>query len=298
MNSTRPEIKAFFHKATSTITYVVSDRATQRAAVIDPVLDFDPASGRTGTIAADEVIAWLRAEGLVLDWILETHAHADHLSGAQHFKLALGGKVAIGEGIRSVQAHFRVLFGVEAEVPADGSQFDHLFRDGESFRIGGLQARALHTPGHTDDSLTYVVGDAAFVGDTMFMPDGGTARCDFPGGDARKLYRSLQRILALPADTRLFMCHDYQPGGRELRFETTIGAQRAENAYLKGGATEDQFVAMRLARDASLGMPTLILPAIQVNIRGGHLPPVGPNGLAYLKIPLDQVGKPIVGPGG
>jgi glyoxylase-like metal-dependent hydrolase (beta-lactamase superfamily II) len=294
MSNARPEIKAWFHQPTSTMTYVVVDRASLRAAVIDPVLDYDPASGRTGTVAADEVVAWLRAEGLALDWILETHAHADHLSGAQHIKRALGGKLAIGEGIRAVQAHFRVLFGVEAEVPADGSQFDHLFRDGEAFRIGGLEARALHTPGHTDDSLTYVIGDAAFVGDTMFMPDGGTARCDFPGGDARKLYRSLQRILALPADTRLFMCHDYQPGGRELRYETTIAAERAGNAYLKGGASEEQFVAMRLARDAVLGMPTLILPALQVNIRAGALPPAGPDGIAYLKIPLDQIGKPIV----
>lgn len=292
-----PEIKAFFHKPTSTMTYVVADRASARAAVIDPALDYDPASGRTGTVAADEVIAWVRAEKLGLDWILETHAHADHLSAAQHIKRELGGRLAIGEGIRSVQGHFRTLFGIEAEVPADGSQFDHLFRDGETFRIGALEGRALHTPGHTDDSLTYVIGDAAFVGDTMFMPDGGTARCDFPGGDAGKLYRSIQRILALPPATRLFMCHDYQPGGRELRYETTIAAQRAENAYLKDGATEAQFVAMRLARDATLGMPALILPAIQVNIRGGHLPGADANGIAYLKIPLDQVGKPIVAPG-
>ena len=289
----RPEIKAFFHRATSTMTYAVVDRASARAAVIDPVLDYDPASGRTGTVAADEVIAWLRAEGLALDWILETHAHADHLSGAQHIKRALGGRLAIGEGIRGVQRHFRTLFGIEAEVPADGSQFDHLFRDGEAFRIGGLEGRALHTPGHTDDSLTYVIGDAAFVGDTMFMPDGGTARCDFPGGDAHKLYRSIQRILALPPATRLFMCHDYQPGGRELRYETTIAAQRADNDYLKGGVTEAQFVALRNTRDATLGMPTLILPSIQVNIRGGRLPDADGNGIAYLKLPLDQVGKPI-----
>ena len=291
----RPEIKAFFHQPTWTMTYVVSDPATKRAAVIDPVLDYDPASGRTGTVAADEVIAWLRAQQLALDWILETHAHADHLSGAQHIKRALGGSVAIGEGIRSVQRTFVEVFGLQGEVPADGSQFDHLFRDGESFKIGGIDGRALHTPGHTDDSLTYVIGDAAFVGDTMFMPDGGTARCDFPGGDAGKLYRSIQRILALPPATRLFMCHDYQPGGRELRYETTIAAQRAENAYLKDGATEAQFVAQRTARDATLGMPALIIPAIQVNIRGGHLPAKDGNGIAYLKLPLDQVGKPIGG---
>jgi glyoxylase-like metal-dependent hydrolase (beta-lactamase superfamily II) len=272
--TTRPEIKAFFHAPTSTMTYVVVDRGSKRAAVIDPVLDYDPASGRTATVAIDEVIAWLREQALVLDWILETHAHADHLSGAQHLKRQVGGRLAIGEGIRSVQRTFVEAFGLQGEVAADGSQFDHLFRDGESFKIGGLEGRALHTPGHTDDSLTYVIGDAAFVGDTMFMPDGGTARCDFPGGDARKLYRSLQRILALPPATRLFMCHDYQPGGRELRYETTIGAQRAENAYLKGNATEEQFVAMRLARDATLGMPKLLIPALQVNIRAGKVPAV------------------------
>ncbi len=291
----RPEIKAFFHQPTWTMTYVVADPSTKRAAVIDPVLDYDPASGRTGTVAADEVIAWLRAQQLALDWILETHAHADHLSGAQHIKRALGGSVAIGEGIRSVQRTFVEVFGLQGEVAADGSQFDHLFRDGEGFKLGGIDARALHTPGHTDDSLTYVIGNAAFVGDTMFMPDGGTARCDFPGGDAGKLYRSIQRILALPPATRLFMCHDYQPGGRELRYETTIAAQRAENAYIKDGATEAQFVAQRTARDATLGMPALILPAIQVNIRGGHLPAKEGNGIAYLKLPLDQVGKPIGG---
>ncbi len=291
----RPEIKAFFHKPTWTMTYVIADPATKRAAVIDPALDYDPASGRTGTQAVDEVIAWLRAQQLTLDWILETHAHADHLSGAQRLKRALGGKLAIGEGIRSVQRTFVEVFGLQGEVAADGSQFDHLFRDGEGFKVGGIEARVLHTPGHTDDSLTYVIGDAAFVGDTMFMPDGGTARCDFPGGDARKLYRSIQRILALPAETRLFMCHDYQPGGRELRYESTIAAQRAENGYLKGDASEEQFVTMRLARDATLGMPTLILPAIQVNIRAGHLPAKGGNGIAYLKIPLDHVGKPLGG---
>jgi glyoxylase-like metal-dependent hydrolase (beta-lactamase superfamily II) len=269
-----PEIKAFFHPPTGTMTYAVVDRGSGRAAVIDPVLDYDPATGRTSTVAADDVIAWLREQRLTLDWILETHAHADHLSGAQHIKRALGGKLAIGEGIRSVQRTFVEAFGLQDEVAADGSQFDHLFRDGETFRIGALDGRAMHTPGHTDDSLTYVIGDAAFVGDTMFMPDGGTARCDFPGGDAHKLYHSIQRILALPTNTRLFMCHDYQPGGRELRFETTIAAQRAENAYLKGGATEAQFVTMRTARDATLSAPKLLIPSLQVNIRAGVVPPV------------------------
>jgi len=294
----RPEVRAFFHSATSTLTYAVADPVAKRAAVIDPALDYDPAAGHTGTRAADEVIAYLREQGWTLDWILETHAHADHLSAAQHFKRALGGKVAIGEGITAVQRTFVKVFGLEGEVAADGSQFDHLFRDDEAFQVGGIAARVLHTPGHTDDGVTYLVGDAAFVGDTMFMPDGGTARCDFPGGDARRLYRSLQRILALPAATRLFMCHDYQPGGRELRYQATIAAQRAENLHLrgdaKGGTTEDDFVAMREARDATLGMPNLIVQSIQVNIRAGHLPEPGPNGVRYLKTPLDQLGKALV----
>lgn len=290
----RPEIRAFFHKATSTMTYVVADPAVGRAAVIDPALDFDPASGRTGTLAADEAIAFVREQGWTLDWILETHAHADHLSAAQHFKRALGGKVAIGRGITGVQSAFIKVFGLEGEVVADGSQFDHLFGDGEAFKIGGIGAQVLDTPGHTADSVTYLIGDAAFIGDTLFMPDGGTARCDFPGGDARRLFRSIQRILALPPATRLFMCHDYQPGGRELRYETTIAAQRAENLHLRGGTSEDEFVKMREARDATLGMPTLIVQSIQANIRGGRLPEPAANGVRYLKTPLDLLGKPLV----
>lgn len=293
MSSARPEVRAFFHQATWTLTYVVADPAAGRAAVIDPALDYDPASGRTGTLAADEVIAFVRAQGWTLDWILETHAHADHLSAAQHLKRAVGGQVAIGRGIIQVQRAFVPVFGLEGEVATDGSQFDRLFDDGEAFQVGGIAARVLHTPGHTDDSVTYLIGDAAFVGDTMFMPDGGTARCDFPGGDARKLYRSLQRILALPPATRLFMCHDYQPGGRELRWETTVAAQRDGNLHLKGGATEDQFVAMREARDATLGMPNLIVQSIQVNIRAGHLPAPDAQGRRYLKTPLDLLGKPL-----
>ena len=295
MPDVRPEVRAFFHKATWTLTYVVADPAAKRAAVIDPALDYEPASGRTGTLAADEVIAFIRERGWTLDWILETHAHADHLSAAQHYKRALGGKVAIGQGITAVQGTFVKVFGLEGEVVPDGSQFDHLFRDGERFQVGGIGAEVLHTPGHTNDSVTYLIGDAAFVGDTMFMPDGGTARCDFPGGDARKLYRSLQRILALPPATRLFMCHDYQPGGRELRYETTIAAQRAENLHLKGGASEDEFVRMREARDATLGMPNLIVPSIQVNIRAGRLPEPDAQGRRYLKTPLDLLGKPLKG---
>jgi glyoxylase-like metal-dependent hydrolase (beta-lactamase superfamily II) len=289
----RPEIKAFFHQATSTMTYVVADPAAMRAAIIDPALDYDPASGRTGTLAADEVVAFVHRQGWTVDWILETHAHADHLSAAQHVKRVLGGKVAIGEGITQVQSTFVKVFGLEGEVAADGSQFDHLFRDGERFKVGGIEAEVLHTPGHTDDSVTYLIGDAAFIGDTMFMPDGGTARCDFPGGDARRLYRSIQRILALPPATRLFMCHDYQPGGRELRYETTIAAQRADNLHLKGGASEAAFVSMREARDATLGMPNLIVPSIQVNIRAGHLPEPAANGVRYLRTPLDLLGKPL-----
>lgn len=289
----RPEVQAFFHKATWTMTYVVADPASKRAAIVDPALDYDPASGRTGTLAADEVIAFVRERGLTVDWILETHAHADHLSAAQHLKRALGGKVAIGEGITQVQGVFVKVFGLAGEVATDGSQFDHLFRDDERFAVGGIEARVLHTPGHTNDSVTYLIGDAAFVGDTMFMPDGGTARCDFPGGDARRLYRSLRRILSLPPATRLFMCHDYQPGGRELRYETTIAEQEAGNLHLKGGVTEDEFVKVREARDATLGMPNLIVQSVQVNIRAGHLPEPGPDGVRYLKTPLDQLGKPI-----
>jgi len=289
----RPDVRAFFHRPTSTLTYVVADLVAKRAAVIDPALDYEPASGRTGTLAADEVIAYVRAQGLTLDWILETHAHADHLSAAQHVKRALGGQVAIGRGITAVQGTFVKVFGLGGEVATDGSQFDHLFQDQELFQLGGIVASVLHTPGHTDDSVTYLIGDAAFVGDTMFMPDGGTARCDFPGGDARKLYRSLQRILALPPATRLFMCHDYQPGGRELRYETTIEAERNGNLHLKGDASEDAYAAMREARDATLAMPNLIVPSIQVNIRAGHLPEPGPDGVRFLKMPLDVLGKPL-----
>lgn len=288
-----PEVRAFFHKATSTMTYLVADPVAKRAAIVDPALDYDPASGRTGTHSADAVIASVRERGWTLDWILETHAHADHLSAAQHVKRALGGKVAIGGGITAVQGTFVKVFGLEGEVAADGSQFDHLFRDGERFQVGGIGAEVLHTPGHTDDSVTYLIGDAAFIGDTLFMPDGGTARCDFPGGDARRLYRSIQRILALPSATRLFMCHDYQPGGRELRYETTIAAQRVENLHLKGGTSEEEFVKMREARDATLGMPNLIVQSIQVNIRAGHLPEPDAQGRRYLKTPLDSLGRPL-----
>ena len=290
-----PTVTAFFDQPTNTVSYVVREPDGPACAIIDSVLDFDQPSGRTDTASADGIVDFVRANGLKVEWVLETHAHADHLSAAQHVKRALGGKVAIGQGITAVQGTFVKVFGLEGEVVPDGSQFDHLFRDGERFQVGGIGAEVLHTPGHTNDSVTYLIGDAAFVGDTMFMPDGGTARCDFPGGDARRLYRSIQRILALPPSTRLFMCHDYQPGGRELRYETTIAAQRAENLHLKGGASEDEFVRMREARDATLGMPNLIVPSIQVNIRAGRLPEPDAQGRRYLKTPLDLLGKPLKG---
>lgn len=282
-------IQAFVHGQSSTITYVVSDNATRRAAVIDPVLDFDVKSGRTGTAAADEVLAHLAEHALSVDWILETHAHADHLSAARHLQQRVGGRVAIGEHIREVQTTFKQLFNLERAFLPDGSQFDHLFGDGETFRIGDLDAQALLVPGHTPADMAYRVGDAVFVGDTLFMPDLGSARADFPGGDARALYRSMRRLLDLPPATRVFVCHDYAPDGRGTRWETTVAEQRARNIHVRDGIDEDTFVAMRTARDATLGMPTLILPAIQVNVRAGHLPPADDNGISYLRIPLNAL---------
>jgi glyoxylase-like metal-dependent hydrolase (beta-lactamase superfamily II) len=282
------EIVPFFHAATSTFSYVVSDPATRRSAVIDPVLDYDAAAGRTDTASAQAIVDYMQKSGLTLDWILETHAHADHLSAAPYIKRALGGTIAIGEGIRKVQSVFAKLFNIEAELATDGSQFDRLFKDGETFHIGEIEARVMATPGHTSDSLTYVIGDAAFVGDTLFMPDSGTARCDFPGGDAGMLYESIHRILSLPASTRLFMCHDYAPGGREYRHETTVEAQKRENIHVHDGITRDEYIRMRTARDRSLKVPALLLPAIQVNIRAGELPPPEANGTAYIKIPLNR----------
>lgn len=283
------EISPFFHKSTSTFTYVVADRDTGRAAVIDPALDYDPASGRTGTASAHAVVEHLRLHGCMLEWILETHAHADHLSAAQFFKQELGGRVAIGEGIRQVQQAFKPVFNLGDDFRTDGSQFDRLFRDGEIFHIGGIEVRVMATPGHTSDSVTYVLDGAAFVGDTLFMPDSGTARCDFPGGDAGKLYDSIQRILSLPDRTRLFMCHDYGPGGREIRHETSVAEEKRANIHVKAGTTREQYIALRDARDATLSMPALILPAIQVNIRAGHLPAPDGNGVSYLRIPLNRV---------
>ena len=281
-------IRSFFDPATYTVTHVVSDLATQRAAIIDSVLDYDPKSGRTATRSADAVIAHVREAGLTVDWHLETHAHADHLSAAPYLKAQLGGRIAIGEHIRDVQRVFKGLFNA-ADMRTDGGEFDHLFQDGETFAIGQLQARVLHTPGHTPACVSYVVGRDAFVGDTLFMPDYGTARCDFPGGDARVLYQSIRKLLALGDDLRLHLCHDYMPGGREVRWETTAGEERQGNIHVREGVTEDEFVQMRTARDRTLDMPVLMLPAVQVNARAGRLPPAEDNGISYLKIPLNAL---------
>lgn len=284
-----PLIEAFFDHATSTVTYVVRAGNSSACAVIDPVLDYDPKAGRTSTASAERVVAFVREHGLQVAWLLETHAHADHLSAAPYLKEALGGRIAIGENIRAVQGVFKSVFNLGAELHADGRQFDHLFAADEAFSIGALQARALHVPGHTPADMAYQIGDAVFVGDTLFMPDVGSARCDFPGGDARMLYRSVQKLLALPAQTRLFMCHDYPPSTREPQWQTTVAEQRRSNIHLRDGVTEDEFVAMRTARDRTLEMPTLILPAIQVNIRAGALPEAEANGVRYLRIPLNAL---------
>jgi glyoxylase-like metal-dependent hydrolase (beta-lactamase superfamily II) len=285
-----PVIKAFFDPATFTVTYVVHDPETRRAAVIDSVLDYDPNSGRTSHASADQVIAYVGEKALVVDWLLETHAHADHLSAAPYLQGKLGGKIAIGEHIATVQDVFGKLFNVGETFRHDGSDFDQLWKDGDQFAIGNLSVTVLHVPGHTPACVAYVIGDAVFVGDTMFMPDYGTARADFPGGDARTLYRSARRILALPPETRLFMCHDYLPEGRSTYvWETTVEAERAANVHIHDGLTEDEFVAMREARDATLDMPRLILPSVQVNMRAGHLPAPEANGVTYLKIPVNAV---------
>ncbi|MEO1038509.1 MAG: MBL fold metallo-hydrolase [Pseudomonadota bacterium] len=286
----KPDVTGFFDEATFTVTYVVADPVTKRAAIVDSVLDYDPKSGRTSHASADAVIDHVKRAGLTVDWILETHVHADHLSAAPYLKAQLGGDVAIGAHVQAVQSVFGDVFNAEPDFRRDGSQFDHLFQDEETFRIGGLEAWVMHTPGHTPACMTYVVGDAAFVGDTLFMPDYGTARCDFPGGDAATLYRSIQRIFALPDETRLFMCHDYKaPGRDEFAWETSIAEQKAANVHIRKGVSEDEFVEMRKARDATLAMPVLILPSVQVNMRAGHLPPAEDNGLTYLKIPVDAL---------
>ncbi len=281
-------VEAFFDPATFTYSYVVSDPETRQCAVIDSVLDYDPASGRTSHASAQRLVDYVRNQDLRVQWLLETHVHADHLSAAPYLKQQLGGKLAIGDRITVVQDTFGKLFNAGTGFATDGRQFDHLFHDGDTFQVGNIQARAIHTPGHTPACMTYVIGDAAFVGDTLFMPDYGTARCDFPGGDARTLYQSIQKLFALPGDTRVFMCHDYKaPGREEFLYETTIAAEREHNVHVHAGISEDQFVAMRTARDATLSMPTLILPSVQINMRGGELPEPESNGTRYLKIPLD-----------
>lgn len=281
-----PKITAFFDEPTHTVSYLVADPDTQRAAIVDPVLDYDHASGKASTKSSDAILAAAKAEGLTVDWVLETHAHADHLSGAPYIKLKTGAKVGIGEHIRDVQKIFRPVFNA-TDLSGDGSEFDRLFADGEQFELGSLDIEVLHVPGHTPADIAYKIGDAVFVGDTLFMPDFGTARADFPGGDARKLYRSIQRLLTLPPETRLFMCHDYKaPGRDEYAWETTVAEQRAHNAHIKEGVSEDDFVAMREARDATLDAPELLMPSIQVNMRAGQLPPADANGVQYLKIPV------------
>ncbi|GBQ31325.1 MBL fold metallo-hydrolase [Gluconacetobacter azotocaptans] len=285
-----PVVRTFFDPATFTATHVVHDPATRQAAIIDSVLDYDPASGRTRHDSAASVLAYVRAEGLEVAWQLETHAHADHLSAAPWLQGQVGGALAIGADIVHVQDVFGKIFNAGTEFARDGSQFDRLFRDGERFRLGSIDAIALHVPGHTPADMAFVIGDAAFIGDTLFMPDYGTARTDFPGGDAGMLYRSIRRLLSLPGETRLFLCHDYGAPGRDhFVWETTVAAERQGNIHVHDGVTQDDFVAMRTARDATLDLPRLIMPSVQVNMRGGHLPDPESNGTRYIKIPLDTL---------
>ena len=285
---TIPCIQSFFDAATFTATHVVHCPVTRAAAVIDSVLDYDPKSGRTSTEAADRVLEYVRSHGLQVQWHFETHAHADHFSAAPYLKERVGGQIAIGIRIQDVQGVFKKIFNAK-DMNTDGSQFDQLFEDGERFQIGELEGRVMHTPGHTPACVTYAIGTDAFVGDTLFMPDYGSARCDFPGGDARTLYQSIRKVLALPMDTRLHLCHDYLPGGREAKWETTVAEQRASNVHVHDGVSEDEFVQMRTARDKTLDMPTLMLPSVQVNARAGHFPPPEDNGVCYLKIPLNAL---------
>ena len=285
----RPNVHAFFDPDTWSLTYIVQDPNSGSCAIVDPVLDYEAASGRTTTESADEVVAKVEAENLAVEWILETHVHADHLSAAPYLQKRLGGKIGIGAHITEVQNIFGNLFNAEPEFHRNGSQFNQLFADGDTFAIGGLTVTAMHTPGHTPACMTYHIGDSLFVGDTLFMPDFGTARCDFPGGNASALYQSIQRLFTLPPETRIFMCHDYMPNGREMRYETTVGEQKKFNIHLHDGISEDEFVTMRSAKDKTLGMPALMLPSVQVNMRAGELPPPEDNGIRYLKIPLDAV---------
>lgn len=284
-----PIVKGFFDHDTWTVTYVVYEKPGTPCAIIDSVLDYDPKSGRTSTAAADEVIAFVHANNLQVAWILETHAHADHLTAAPYLKEKLGGRTAIGANIRIVQEVFKGIFNLESSFATDGSQFDHLFAEGETFQIGQLSGEVMYLPGHTPACAGYRIGNAVFVGDTIAMPDVGTARCDFPGGDASILYQSIKKLLSLPPDTRLFMCHDYPPAGRDVCFETTVAAEREKNIHVHDGVDEATYVDMRTSRDQGLAMPVLILPAVQVNIRAGHLPPPEQNGVSYLKIPLNAL---------
>lgn len=284
-----PTIESFFDPATWTVSHVVYEREGSACAIIDSVLDYDPKSGRTRTLSADRLLAFVQEKNLRVDWLLETHAHADHLSAAHYLKEKLGGKIAIGAGITGVQEVFMRIFHLEPEFRPDGHQFDRLLQDGETFAIGALTALALSVPGHTPACMAYRIGDAVFVGDTLFMPDVGTARCDFPGGNAHTLYRSVRQLLSLPSATRLFMCHDYPPNDRAPMWETTVAEQRAGNIHIHDGVSEEEFVTLRTQRDATLEMPVLILPAVQVNIRAGEMPPKEANGVSYLKIPLNML---------
>lgn len=287
---TTPEITAFFDEDTFTVTYIVADPDTKQCAVIDSVLDYDANTGRTRRDSADKVITHIKEQGLTLVWLLETHVHADHLSGAPYIQQQLGGKITIGDQITQVQDIFGNLFNAEEAFSRNGSQFDHLLAANEELKVGNLSMTALHTPGHTPACMSFLVGDACFVGDTLFMPDYGTARCDFPGGDATTLYESMEKILSLPDATRLFMCHDYAPGGREYHWESTVAESKATNIHL-AGKTKAEFIDMRTTRDAQLSAPRLLLPSVQVNMRAGHMPPAEDNGIAYIKIPLNQIGE-------
>jgi glyoxylase-like metal-dependent hydrolase (beta-lactamase superfamily II) len=287
--SSNPQVHGIFDPATWTVTYVVYEKPGSACAIIDSVLDYDPKSGRTSHTSADKVIEFVKANKLQVEWILETHAHADHLSAAPYLKATLGGKTAIGDHITAVQGVFKGIFNLEPSFKQDGSQFDHLFKDGETIQVGALSGHTMYVPGHTPACVAYQFGDAVFVGDTLFMPDVGTARCDFPGGDAKTLYASTRKILSLPPTTRLFMCHDYPPNDRPIQFETTVADQRANNIHVKDSISEAAFVEMRTKRDATLEMPVLILPAVQINIRAGELPPKEDNGIAYAKIPLNAL---------
>jgi glyoxylase-like metal-dependent hydrolase (beta-lactamase superfamily II) len=287
--SVKPEVTAFFDEPTNTVSYVVKDPQSNACAIIDSVMDIDYAAGRISYDSADEIIRFVRQKDLKVEWLIETHAHADHLSAAPYIQSKLGGKLGIGENIKIVQEVFGKIFNEGTEFQRDGSQFDRLFKDGDTYQIGGMTAFAMLTPGHTPACMTHVIGNAAFVGDTLFMPDGGTARADFPGGDAHVLYRSIKRVLELPPETRLFMCHDYAPGGRAIKWETTVAEERSSNIHVRDGVTEDEFVKMREARDKTLALPNLIIPSIQVNIRGGNLPEPDATGKRQLKVPINEL---------